>query len=175
MVRWTLALWCFAAQAWTANTADGVEEYRLKAAFVSKFAEFVEWPPEAWKSPSDPVLICVVGENPFGALLDQVAVGKIVSNRKLAVGYIADPVETAGCQVLFVSSSERKHFRSMLKETRTGVLTIGDTDNFIAEGGIIDLPLDGDRIRIDINLDAAEKARLRISSKLLGLAHIVKK
>lgn len=175
-VRWIIAAAWLATFTQQANAGEPVEEYRLKAAFVSKFAGFVEWPPQEWKNPSDPMLICVWGENPFGSALDQAVSGKSVQDRKIAVRYISGVAQIAGCQILFVSSSERKHYRSILKQIPpNGILTVGDADNFTAEGGMVDLPLDGERIRIVINIDAAEQGRLRISSKLLGLAQIVRK
>ena len=153
-----------------------MEEYRLKAAFVSSFAGFVEWPADALKNPRDPIVICVLGENPFGTALDQAINGKNIQDRKLSVRSIADVRLAAGCQILFISSSERKHFRSILKEPQlSGVLTVGDSGNFTSEGGVIDLQVEGDKIRILINAQAAEQSRLRISSRLLSLARIVKK
>jgi hypothetical protein len=159
-----------------ADPGQAMEEYRLKAVFVSSFAGFVEWPPDSLKNPSDPIVICVLGENPFGSALDQAASGKTVQDHKLQVRRVTDIRQAADCQILFVSSSERKHFRSILKDAPlTGLLTVGDVGNFTSEGGVIDMEVDGDRIQILINLAAAEQGRLRISSKLLSLARIVKK
>jgi hypothetical protein len=176
VVHWTLALASGITLALGAEPGQGMEEYRLKAAFVSSFAGFVEWPPDALKSPGEPIVICVLGQDPFGSVLDQAVNGKTVQDRKLAPRRITDVRQAAGCQILFVSSSERKHLRSILKEPQlSGILTVGDTDGFTSEGGVIDLQVAGDRIRILINLEAAEQSRLRISSKLLSLARIVKK
>jgi len=175
-VPWIVALACVSLWTRAAVAAEAVEEYRLKAAFVSKFAGFVEWPAETWKGASAPILICVLGENPFGSALDQAISGKTIQDRKLAVRYVTSARQTGGCQIVFVSASERKRFRSILKDLpATGVLTVSDADSFTEEGGIIDLPLEDDKIGIVINLDAAERARLHISSKLLGLARIVRK
>lgn len=175
-VHLILALASGAACTLGAEPAQAMEEYRLKAAFVSSFAGFVEWPPDTLKGPGDPVVICVLGENPFGTTLDRAVHGKTVQDRKLSTREISDVRQAAGCQILFVSASERKHLRSILKEPQlSAVLTVGDTDNFTAEGGMIDLEVEGDRIRILINLGAAEQGRLRISSRLLSLAKIVKK
>lgn len=174
-LRWIALLACGASLAHAAD-GDAVEEYRLKAAFVSKFAGFVDWPAQAWKSASDPIVICVLGENPFGSALDQAISGKTVHDHKLAARYAATVRQCATCQIVFISSSERKHFRSVLKEIpHFGVLTVSDADNFTDDGGMIDLPLESDRVRIVINIDAAEQAGLHISSKLLSLARIVRK
>ena len=152
-----------------------MEEYRLKAAFLVSFAGFVEWPADVVKNSRDAIEVCVLGENPFGSALDQAVNGKAIQEHKLTTRRIADVKQAAGCQILFVSSSEGKHLRAILKEPQLkGVLTVGDTDNFTSEGGVINLLLESDRIRILINVDAAEQGRLRISSKLLSLARIVK-
>lgn len=174
-VRWAVVLACGASLVHAAD-GDAVEEYRLKAAFVSRFAGFVDWPPQAWKNPGDPILICVLGENPFGSALDQAISGKTAHDHKLAVRYAANAKQCGACQILFISSSERKHFRSVLKEIpHSGVLTVSDADNFTDDGGMIDLPLESDRVLIVINIDAAEQAGIHISSKLLSLARIVRK
>jgi YfiR/HmsC-like len=158
-----------------AQAQTSMEEYRLKAAFVASFAGFVEWPPDTLKNSHDPIAICVLGENPFGTALDQAASGKSIQDHKLVVHVITDVRQAAGCQILFVSSSESKHLRSILKDVQlSGVLTVGDTRDFTSQGGVINLQLESDRIRILINMDTAEQGRLRISSKLLSLARIVK-
>lgn len=158
------------------QAAPAMDEYRLKAAFVSSFAGFVEWPSDALKKTRDPIVICVLGENPFGSALDQAVNGKTVLDRKLSVRNIAGVRLAGGCQILFIASSERKHFRTLLKDPLlSGVLTVGDSDNFTTDGGVIDLQVDGDKIRILINVQAAEQSGLRISSRLLSLARIVKK
>ncbi len=168
------ASWALGAEP-TPAPAQAVEEYRLKAAFVSSFAGFVEWPRDVLKSPG-PIVICVLGENPFGPALDQAVIGKSVQDRKLSAREISGVRQATGCQILFVSSSERKHLRSILKDPQlSGVLTVGDTSDFTAEGGIIGLEVEDDRIRILINLGAAALGRVRISSRLLSLARIVKK
>jgi len=173
-VHLILALASGAACTLAAEPFQVMDEYRLKAAFVASFAEFVEWPPDALKSPADPILICVLGENPFGAALSQAVDRKTVQDRKLLAREISAVQQASGCQILFVSSSERKHFRSILKDPQlSGVLTVGDTGNFTAEGGMINLQVEGDRIRIFINQSAAAQGRLRISSRLLSLARIV--
>ena len=87
------------------------DEYRVKAAFLYNFAKFVEWPPQAFKSPSDPIVIGVLGKNPFGdALADEVA-GKTLGGRAFQVREVTDAQQASGCQIVFVSSSERKRLR----------------------------------------------------------------
>jgi hypothetical protein len=151
------------------------EEYTLKAAVLYNVTKFVEWPPEAFRSSSDPVAICVLGDNPFGDALSQAVGGKVHDGRKFAVRQVNDVSKASGCQILFVSSSEQKRLHSILVGTPSGgTLTISDTEGFTAEGGIVNLRVEGDKIRLQINVGAAERQRVRISSRLLGLAEIVK-
>jgi hypothetical protein len=153
-----------------------VDEYQVKAGFVSGFASFVEWPPETFKGAHQPIGICVLGRNPFSNFLKSMTVGKVVEARTLTVRQIAEVREAEGCQILFVSSSEHLRFRQILGSLRSqGVFTVGDTSDFIAEGGIVNLRLDNGRVRIEINEDAAQDMHLRISSHLLQLVKNVKR
>jgi hypothetical protein len=155
---------------------QSADEYQVKAAFLYNFAKFVEWPPQAFHDASAPFAICVLGRNPFGRSLEEAVDGKVVEERKLVVRQFADVRQVNSCHILFVSSSERMSLRAILEELKeSGVLTVGETVEFTAEGGVISLQLEGDRVRFEINLDAAGRQKLRISSKLLSLARIVKK
>jgi hypothetical protein len=151
-------------------------EYDVKAAFLYNFAKFVEWPAQVYKTPSDPIVICVLGENPFGRALEDAVMGKSVEGRKLVVRQVHDGKQSGDCQILFICASEKKHWRSILEEVKTsGILTVGETEEFTASGGVISFKLEDGKVRFLINTDAAEQAKLRISSKLLSLAQIVKK
>jgi hypothetical protein len=153
-----------------------VDEYQVKAAFLYNFAKFVEWPPQAFLSASAPLTICVLGPNPFGRSIEEAVDGKVVDDRKLVVRQFADVRQVNGCHILFVSSPERKSLRAILGELReSAILTVGETQGFTAEGGVISLELEGERVRFEVNLYAASQQKLRISSKLLSLARIVKK
>ena len=151
--------------------AQKLDEYQVKAAFVCNFANFVEWPAGTFHAPHDPFTICVLGKNPFGQSLANLALGKSVDGRPFSVNEIADTAQMRPCQIAFISSSERLRFRSILETLRdSSVLTVGDTPDFIAEGGMIGLRLDGGRIRMQINAQAAKLRNLRISAHLLSLA-----
>ncbi len=151
-------------------------EYELKAAFLYNFAKFVEWPEQSFKTADDPIAICILGENPFGRALEDAVAGKSLEKRKLMVRQVRDAGHAGGCQILFVSGSEKKHWHVILEELKSsGILTVGETEDFIASGGVISFKLEDGRIRFQISLDAAGQTKLRISSKLLGLAEIVKK
>ena len=88
---------------------------------------------------------------------------------------ISDIKQASHCQILFVSSSERMRYGAILRELRTGVLTVGETEGFIEEGGVVNLKLDGGKVQIQVNINAADQAGVRISSKLLSLAQIIRK
>jgi YfiR/HmsC-like len=152
------------------------EEYQLKAAFLYNFAKFVEWPAESFENPSEPLTVCVLGEDPFGRALDDVISGKKIEARALSVRRISDARQAKGCRVLFVSSSERRSVLSVLAGlNESGVLTVGESGSASSEGMIINFILEGGKIRFAINTAAAERGKLRFSSRLLSLAIIVKK
>jgi hypothetical protein len=150
-----------------------VEEYRVKAAFLYNFAKFVEWPADSFKTASDPITICVLGD-PFGGRLEETVNGKLVDDRPLIVHEIADVAEAPGCNILFVASEKKRATELLGRVKASPILTVGDCANFAAAGGVIGFRLDGGKVRLEINVGAADRARIRISSKLLGLAEIVK-
>ena len=154
----------------------GIEEYQVKAAFLFNFAKFVEWPAQAFKSGDAPVEICVLGPNPFGFALDKAVEGKVVGNRKFVVRDVRDAQQANQCHMVFVSAAGWTLSQARLGEiTKCCVLTVGEVEDFIAGGGMINLRLENARVRLEINPEAAERARLRISSKLLSLAEIRRK
>jgi hypothetical protein len=135
----------------------------------------VEWPAQAFKSAGAPIEICVLGPNPFGTSLRGCR-RKVVGNRKFAVLEVRDARQAGECHIVFVSLDGWPRSRAVLGEIKKCcVLTVGETGEFIAGGGMINLRLEEARVRVEINPDAAERARLRISSKLLSLAEIRRK
>jgi hypothetical protein len=160
----------------TSAHGQPLDEYQVKAAFIYNFAKFIEWPSQAFHGPSEPIAICVIGQDPFGGALQETVKGKEAAGRALLVRNISDVRGPGSCQVLFVSSSERKHLSSILAGARRcGLLTVGESDGFATSGGIINFRLEGGRVRFEINVVAAQQNELRISSKLLSLAESVKK
>ena len=155
-------------------SAEMASEYHVKAAFLFNFAKFVEWPAVSFKDARDPISICILGKNPFGNTLAEAVKGKDIDGRALVVRVAQDVKETCGCHILFISASERKRVRSALDTvSRHGILTVGETDTFTADGGVINFIIDGEKVHFQVNMPAAEREQLRISSKLLGLAKIV--
>lgn len=152
--------------------AQAANEYEVKAAFLYKFASFVEWPPE---SANGSVCIAVVGQDPFGAALDEVVKGKTINGRGFLIKRFKTGQDAAACHIVFISASEKIRVRSILDRLQgISILTVSDIPGFCQGGGMIDFELLDQKIRFEINPEAAERAGLRVSSKLLSVAKIVR-
>jgi hypothetical protein len=157
----------------TAQTAPS-PEYRLKAVFLFNFAQFVEWPASAFPEAETPLVIGVLGEDPFGSYLDETVRGETVNNHPLAVRRYRRVEDITACHILFVGRPEEGHLEQVLESLKgRNILTVGDAEGFARRGGMIRFVTDHSRIRLHINLDAAEAAHLKLSSKLLRPAEIV--
>ena len=166
LITWAAALGACHAQEFQAS------EYQLKAAFLYHFAQFTEWPDKAFEKPSSPLVIGVLGDNPFGQLLEQTLRGKTLLQRPVVYRTIRSLDEaTNNCHILFISSSEKKRLTEicMALQNRT-VLTVSEVEGFLEAGGMIDFVRQGNKIRFQINDSAAKAAGLRIRAKLLSLA-----
>jgi hypothetical protein len=153
---------------------DGLDEYQVKAAFLYNFAKFVVWPAGTFSTSREPLVICILGQNPFGHSLEEAVAGKAIDGRALIIRSIVNVKQIVACQVLFVASTESKRSMPIIGAiSPPGVLTIEDSDAFGTEGEVINLRLDEGKVRFDINVQAAERAKLKISSRLLALAHII--
>ena len=149
-------------------------EYQLKAAFIYNFAKFVDWPPDAFTDEKSPITLCVYGKDPFGSALDDAVRGKTSGNRNIGVRRTKKLQDLNACQIVFVSNSESEHLREILAGLRgSSALIIGESPHFAEQGGQIQFVPEGKRIRFTINVDSVNRARLRMSSKLLALAEIV--
>lgn len=143
-------------------------EYKVKAAFLLNFTKFIEWPPASESEPGAPFAICVLGENPFGPVLDQIVAGESVNGHKLAVRRTGAS-ELKSCKVVYFTGNEK----NLLKSIEPGVLTVGEGAEFLREGGAIAFVIDNRRVRFDVNRGAAARAGLTLSSKLLNVARSV--
>ena len=111
-----------------AGAIGQIDEYQVKAAFLFNFVKFVEWPAKSFPKPSDPIVICILGQNPFDDQLSAAIQGKVWEGRALTVQLIVDLPPKSRCQILFVNSSERQHFRSMAGSLKgSATLTVGET------------------------------------------------
>jgi len=150
-------------------------EYQVKAAFLFNFAKFVEWPDSVFEDARAPIVIGVIGNDPFGADLDQAVKGKIVRDRKLEVRRMPSLEEgETCCHILFISISESKRLKAIFSALRhRNVLTVGDMDGFCRNGGAVGFFLSRNKVRFEINADVVTRSGLKMSSKLLKLARIV--
>jgi hypothetical protein len=152
-----------------------IDENQFKAAFLYNIAKFVEWPAESFRGAGDPVVCCILGEGPFDQKLEQTAGSQVIDKRRFVMRHVYDARQLNGCHMLFVSSPERKRWRSMTGDiNRHSILTVGETADFISEGGLVSFSFANGKARIQINTDEVERERLRISSKLLHLSQIVR-
>jgi hypothetical protein len=146
-------------------------EYQLKAAFLYNFAKFVEWPAGAFPSEAAPVTICVYGEDPFGRTLEELVRNERIGNRPLEVRRPDSLGRLGECHILYVSRSERAREGEVVSSLgEAPVLTVGESESFLRSRGMIGFFLEENKVRFQVNLDAAESSRLKISSKLLRLA-----
>ena len=176
MPRLTIAILAVAAVSGHLRAEAMADEYPVKAAFLFNFAKFIEWPADVFKGSDDPLTICVFGQNPFGSALEEVVRGKTVGSRGFVVREVPNAAQAGKCQIVFVSASERKRARSLLDDLKGhSTLTVGETEDFTANGGVINFKIKDARVRIEIDMGAAERAKLRISSKLLSLAETTRK
>ncbi len=173
---WPCLLWVLGVS--IAGSARGANdpslEYRVKAAFLLNFTKFVEWPPFAFADEHSTLDICVFGDDPFGTTLNDMVRGEMVNGHELTVRTIRRPPAPKSCQVLFFSKSERDVART-IEGLNPGVLTDGENEKFLEDGGIIAFVIDKRKVRFDINQRAAVKAMLTMSSRLLNVARSVEK
>jgi len=150
------------------------KEYQVKAVFLFNFAQFVEWPAQAFPEPKTPLVIGVLGDDPFGDYLDELVRGETVNNRGLVVKRYSRVEEVGTCHVLFISQSETRNSQKIFAGlTGRNILTVGDIENFASSGGMIGFANDKGKVRLRIDVATAEASGLKISSKLLRSAEIV--
>ncbi len=143
-------------------------EYRVKAVFLYNFGRFVGWPAAA---KGDSFTVCVLGEDPFGPALDATVAGETIDHAHVVAKRISKPQDAASCRIPFISSSADGQLKEILAELdRASVLTVSDAPQFARRGGMVQFILDGNKVRFEVNLQAAERVGLNLSSELLKLA-----
>lgn len=150
-------------------------EYELKARFLLQFPEFVSWPSgSGMRDPARPFVILVLGDSPFGERLDQMAAGRKVQGHPVEVRYAKDPAALDGCQMAFICASERRRLDAVVaRAAARSVLTVADTGGFGERGVMINLVIESNLPRFEINRGAAREASLSLNAQLLGLARKV--
>ena len=147
----------------------------IKAAYLLNFARLVEWPRDAFTSVDSPVTIGIVGTDPFGEALEQTVEGKRINNRRIAVQRLQWHQDLRRCQIVFISSSDSARIGELT--TRLAglpVLIVGEARQLAARGATINFTIEDDRVRFEVNVEAARRARLTVSSQILRVAKIVK-
>lgn len=153
------------------DDSQGGQDYQIEAAFLFNFAKFVEWPARKFNQPDSPLIIGIVGADPFGGLLEEAVQEKRINDRNVIVRHIESMEELRKCHILFIARSETSRLGPILSEVRwDNVLTVGETDKFPSRGGMINFVTANNTVRFQINNGAARRAGLKISSKLLQLA-----
>ncbi|MGA2869228.1 MAG: YfiR family protein [Verrucomicrobiota bacterium] len=150
------------------------KEYQIKAAFLFNFMQFVEWPPTVFKSADDPFRIGVLGQDPFNAALEETVQGETISNHKIIVEHAMQVDDLKNCQLIFISKSEKKRVTEILSALDDKpILTVSEIDGFAERGGGINFYLEGNKVRFEVNPDAARRDGLKVSSQLLSLGKII--
>jgi predicted TIM-barrel enzyme len=166
----------YEAKAQTSDSSDS-SEYLIKAGFIYNFAKFVEWPASAFPQSDSPIVIGILGTDPFGSTIDRIVGDKKIGPHAFVVKrlkWAKDLKELKDCKILFVSSSEKMHVDELLQTVKSmSILTVGETPGFAERGGIIRFTLEDNRVHFEVNVEAAHQADLSISSRLLTLARIV--
>lgn len=175
-------LWAWTASAFVLLTLAGLAraekpaltEYQVKAAFLFNFVKFVEWPAASFSRADAPLVIGVVGEDPFGEDLDRILRNKFINNRPLKLKRFPSGQDATGCQLVFVSRSEKARLAEIVRALKgSSVLLVSEMEGFLEVGGMIRFYLDSDNVRFEINPRSVERTGLKMSSKLLGVAKVV--
>jgi len=164
-------LWLLLAGADSLAQDAQPSEYQIKAAYIYNFAKFIQWPSTVLPSDDSPLVIGILGDNPFHSDLERVVSGKKVDEHPLVIKEVRSSAEATNCHTLFISTSAKARVPQILKDLKgSSVLTVSDIDGFSEAGGMIGFVREGTKIRFRINNTAASGAGLKISSKLLMLA-----
>ncbi|MEM7308098.1 MAG: YfiR family protein [Planctomycetota bacterium] len=151
------------------------KEYQLKAAYLYNFANFVEWPAARFEKANSPIVIGVVGEDPFGPILERTFRDKKVGKRGFEFRRFKSVKELAPCHMLFVSRSEKRDFAAIVEHCRPrSILTVTDGDGFMGRGAVINFFIEKKIIRFEVQTDEAKRFKLSVSAKLLQLARVVR-
>ena len=156
-----------------AGAAGPPNEYAVKSVFLYNFCHFIDWPQAAFAGPDDPLIIGVVGDDPFGNLLAEAVRGESYRTHPIKVEHYRNAKDIRKCHMLFVPRSEMAHLDQILAAISVeGVVTVGETDDFLDRGGMITLPTDRNRVRLRMSPSALRAANLIVSSKLLRVADL---
>lgn len=145
-------------------------EYEVKAAFLLNFAKLTEWPAASFETPASPVVICLLGSNPFGPALQRTLDQETAQGRPVVARVVAAASRPEGCHILFVPRERTPPSGALLSSRTGGIVTVGETERFLEQGGCIAFVLESGRLRFDVSTQAAERQGVRFSSRLLRMA-----
>jgi len=149
-------------------------EYKVKAAYLFNFVKYVEWPAGAFTSPDEPYLIGVLGEDPFGEIVEKTVADRLVNKRKVIVLRSKQIEKLKTCHVVFIAVSEKNRIGAILASYKSApILTVSEMERFIQSGGMIAFAYEKETIRFDVDWDQAEENKLKISSRMLASARTV--
>jgi YfiR/HmsC-like len=172
--KW-LALLLIFVVAFRTRAQAPATEYEVKAAYLLNFGKFIKWPESAIPSGTDKFSICVLGDDPFGNVLNTTVRDEKIDGKPVIARRIGRSQDITGCQVLFISRSEEKQFRKLLQSfSKSAILTVSDMPGFMDHDGMIQFTLVNNRVRFEVNLDSVQEAGLTLSSELLKVASFVK-
>ena len=168
-----LGLWCEVCRVGRAEVT--LTEYQVKALFLLNFIKYVDWPPDAFAGSNAPITIGLCGESKLHEALNSALAVKPIGGRTIVIRQVEATNDLTPCQILFVSHSEAARIGGILDRARVlPILTVGEDELFARKGGIINFVLRNGHVRLEIDLIAAKKAGLTISSRLLEVADVVK-
>ena len=165
-----LVLSCIFAGSPGAGAEPVTKEYQLKAAFIYNFAKFVEWPARTFPEEESPIVIGVLGTNPFGEELRAVVRDRRINGRPIAVKQFATAAAAKGTHLMFVSAGESGRYAKLKDSLDPAVLTVGESDAFARAGGTIVFRIKDNKLRFEINMKSAAKGELKVSAQLQKLA-----
>lgn len=160
-----------------ADAQDAPMDYQVKAAFLVNFPKYLDWPANAFAATNSPISVAVFGDdNVANEFQNMIQSGLVIGGHPVVLKRIHSEADLKGnCQILFIAASERSRIPEIIEKLQgSAVLTVGESDNFLEQGGVINLVPKNRKIRLQVNLSAAGQAHLKISSRLLVAADVVK-
>jgi hypothetical protein len=172
LTAYAIALILAMAPAGSAAHVDA-SEYGLKSVFLYQFCRFMEWPTSAFSSPHDPLVIGVIGDDPFGQLLNEAVEGETYHGRPIRIEHYRNAREIKRCHILFVTHSEEDQVDQILSSVAgKNIITVGETDGFLDHGGMIALTAERNKVHVRVNQSSLRSANVDVSSKLLRIAEL---
>lgn len=158
----------------TREASTEADEYRVKAAFLYHFVYYTTWPPKSFADDAAPIVLLIVGEDPFGPVLDATFEGKKLHDREVVVRRVEEVPKEVEAHVVFVGDATDEERAALLDLCRERpVLLVGEHEGFAEDGARCNFYLEDEKVRFEVNVGEAQECGLALSSQLLKLARIV--